>query len=77
MIEGALTFDGYAFWRSPERVKPVIAALASAPPSSKPSYFTNATSRALTSACTPSSSVAVNGPANFTIDAVADSMQNW
>jgi ankyrin repeat protein len=75
LVDPPVALDGFAFWRSPKRVKKVLAALADAPPTDKPSYFVRATSELLLIPC--STPAPVLPSSNFTVAATAASMENW
>jgi len=70
-----IPFDGYHFWQYPTRVKRVLTAFKSAPPTSMPSHFVLTTNALLTEACTNNSTAAVN--TTLPAQTVHSSVQNW
>ena len=74
LLTPPVELDGFALWWEPARVGNVIAALAAAPATDRPSYFERAANEALLIPCsTPARSV----PANFTVAGRAAGIQNW
>lgn len=67
--------DGYFFWHYPGRVQRVLEALAAAPPTSNPSYFTLTTTKSLRDACADKEDVK-HAPA-YNYSSVSSSVQNW
>jgi len=67
--------DGFYFWHYPTRVKRVLEALAKAPPTSNPSYFTLDTDKALRDACSDKGDVLA--PPEYDLKSMASSVQNW
>ena len=74
MLGPEVQLDGYALWHEPERVGAVIAALADAPATDRPSYFVRWMQEALLIPC---SRPAIASPANFSTAALASGLQNW
>merc|ERR1711998_409319 len=74
LLNPAIQLDGFALWWEPSRVSKVLAALAAAPGTDRPSYFVRATSEALLIPC---STPAPYAPANFSVIDRAAALQNW
>ena len=72
-------FDGYVFWRQPEKAQPVLAALKSSPATSEPSHFTLSAHAALEPVCKAAAagSVPQAPQTNFSVADVAGAVQNW
>jgi hypothetical protein len=68
-------FDGYSFWRYPERVQRVLQALADAPQTSNPSNFTLSVEDALRDACSDKGEKPTQ--TGYELKSMAGSMQNW
>jgi|Transcript_116872 hypothetical protein len=68
--------QGFSFWLYPGRVKRVLTALANAPPTSSPSYFTLSAEKALRDACVAQEGDKLERP-NYKLDALSASVQNW
>jgi len=75
MLDPPIELDGYALWTEPLRVASVIAALADAPPTDRPSYFVRATTERLLLPC--STPKPFSPTTNFTVAARASGLQNW
>ena len=74
LLDPPVALDGYALWREPMRVASVLAALAGAPATDRPSYFVRATTEMLLIPCsTPKPSA----PTNFSTMAKTAGLQNW
>mmetsp|Transcript_19283 Transcript_19283/g.56575 ORF Transcript_19283/g.56575 Transcript_19283/m.56575 type:complete len:239 (-) Transcript_19283:17-733(-) len=74
LVEPPLELDGDSFWTQRARVSAVLAALAEAPPTDKPSHFVRATNALLRRPCsTPTPAL----PANFTLGERKAALQNW
>jgi len=74
LLDPPIALDGYALWWEPSRVSNVLAALAAAPATDRPSYFVRATSEALMIPCSKPTHYS---PANFSLAARSAGLQNW
>jgi len=74
MLDALEPLDGYALWSEPLRVASVIAALAGAPATDRPSYFVRATAERLLIPC---SSPKPFEPPTFSVAGRATGLQNW
>ena len=72
-------FDGYVFWRQPEKAQPVLDALKGSPSTDEPSHFTLTAQAALEPVCKAAAvgSVPLAPQTNFNVTDVAGAVQNW